>query len=90
MGSPLLDKTRPILTQSMKLYMWFKQCTWRRPCRILGRLHSGHEIRSHGIHSLPVEVIRNDGVGGSNPSCGTIFQNVRPGDMGNRTYLRHG
>ena len=40
------------------------------------------------IAQLVEHVIRNDGVGGSNPSCGTSAFNVRPEDMGNGTYLR--
>ena len=37
------------------------------------------------IAQLVEHVIRNDGVGGSNPSCGTSALIVRPEDMGKRT-----
>jgi hypothetical protein len=30
------------------------------------------------------------GVGGSTPSLATMFSMVQPGDMGDRSYLRHG
>jgi hypothetical protein len=42
--------------------------------------------RSSGVeHPLRKRV-----VGGSNPSAGTNFNSVRPGEIGNRAYLRHG
>ena len=47
-------------------------------------------FRSAAIAQLVEHVIRNDGVGGSNPSCGTTLTMVQPGDIGNRSYLRHG
>ena len=42
------------------------------------------------IAQLVEHRIRNAGVGGSSPSCGTILVHVRPGDMGNRLFRRHG
>jgi hypothetical protein len=34
-------------------------------------------------------LVRDRGVGGSNPLFPTILHWVQPGDMGDRTYLRH-
>jgi hypothetical protein len=38
---------------------------------------AGRAAWSAAIAQLVEHVIRNDGVGGSNPSCGTIFKRVR-------------
>src|SRR3954467_6395969 len=45
--------------------------------------------RSAAIAQLVEHVIRNDGVTGSSPVCGTSFFAVRPGDIGSRSRNRN-
>jgi hypothetical protein len=43
-----------------------------------------------GLAQLVEHLICNQGVRGSSPLAGTTINLVQPGDIGNRTYLRHG
>jgi hypothetical protein len=49
--------------------------------------HHSHGLKNQHFGEFPL--FRDQGVGGSNPLSPTNPFRVQPGDMGDRSYLRH-